>query len=144
MTQFRPIYRSRRSATERRGAALVEFAIIAPVFFLLVLGIFEFGRGMMVQAMLASAAQQGARAGALTNAQTSDVTTAANQYLTPGGISGATITVTPSPPSSALPGQDVKVTVSVSYAHVSWLPSPAFLISKTLSSTAIVQREMGQ
>jgi Flp pilus assembly protein TadG len=144
MTHVRLVHRSRRSLAERRGAALIEFAIIAPIFFLLVLGIFEFGRGMMVQAMLASAAQQGARAGSLTNAQASDVTTAANEYLTPAGISGATIVVTPSPPSSALPGQDVKVTVSIGYAQVSWIPAPKFLKNKTLSSTAIVQREMGQ
>jgi TadE-like protein len=136
--------RSRPSAPERRGAVLVEFAIVAPIFFLLVLGIFEFGRGMMVQALLTSAAQQGARAGSLTNAQTSDVTAAVNGCLAPGGISGASVTVTPSPPSSAAPGQDVKVIVSVSYASVSWIPAPKFLKTATLKSTAIVQREMGQ
>lgn len=128
----------------RRGATLVEFAFVAPVFFLLVLGIFEFGRAMMVQALLTCAAQQGARAGSLDGAQNSDVSTAVNNYLSDGGISGATSTVSPSPPSSANPGQDVKVTVSIPYSSISWLPAPTYLNNTTLSSTAIVQRETGQ
>ena len=132
------------TASRRRGASLVEFAIVAPIFFMLVLGIFEFGRAMMVQSLLANASQQGARAGALVGAQTSDVTSAVNTYLSSAGITGAATTVTPSPPSGASPGQDIKVTVSIGYAQVSWLPSPSYLKTATLSSTAIVPCETGQ
>jgi Flp pilus assembly protein TadG len=128
----------------RRGTTLVEFAVVAPVFFLMVLGLIEFGRAMMVQALLTNAAQQGARAGSLDGAQASDVSTAVNNYLAAGGISGASSTVTPGNPASALPGQDVKVQVSIPYSSISWLPAPAYLASSTLSSTAIAQRETGQ
>jgi Flp pilus assembly protein TadG len=65
------------------------------------MGIFEFARAMMVQTLLTSASQQGARAGALNGAQASDVTTAVNSYLSGAGVTGATATCTPSPPSSA-------------------------------------------
>ena len=34
----------------RRGAAVVEFAIVAPLFFLMIFGMIEFGRAIMVQA----------------------------------------------------------------------------------------------
>jgi Flp pilus assembly protein TadG len=128
----------------RRGTALVEFAVVAPLFFLLVLGIIEFGRAMMVEALLTNAAQQGARAGALDGATAADVTTAVNTYLANGGVAGATSTPTPNPPSNALPGHDVRVTVTIPYSSVSWLPAPRFLSSTTLSATAIVQRETGQ
>lgn len=128
----------------RRGTTLVEFAIVAPIFFIMVLGLIEFGRAMMVQALLAGAAQQGVRAGTLTNAQTTDVTTAVNNYLASAGVSGATTTVTPSPPSSASAGQSVTVTVSIGYAQVSWLPSPSYLANTTLTTTAIAPRETGQ
>jgi Flp pilus assembly protein TadG len=131
------------SANRRRGAALVEFAVVAPVFFLLVLAIIEFGRAMMVQALLTNAAQKGARAGALDGATAANVTSAVNAYLTAGGISGATATSTPNPPSSALPGNVVKVTVTIPYTSVSWLPAPKFLKTKTLSATGLVQRETG-
>ncbi len=137
-------HRRDKRQSARRGATLVEFAFVAPVFFLMVLGIIEFGRAMMVQSLLTGAAQQGARAGALTNAQSADVTAAVNSYLTSAGISGASTTVSPSPPSSASPGQDVTVTITIPYSQVSWLPSPAYLKQTTLTSTAIVQRETGQ
>src|SRR5436190_16323958 len=102
-----------RPCQDRSGAVLIEFAFVAPVFFVMVLGIFEFGRAMMVQTLLTSASQQGARAGALNGAQLADVTTAVNSYLTGAGVSGASTTCTPSPPSNAAPGTDVKVTVSI-------------------------------
>ena len=137
-------HRRTRPCYSRRGTVLIEFAFVAPVFFVMVLGIIEFGRAMMVQALLTSASQQGARAGALNGAQNADVTTAVNNYLSGAGVSGASTTCTPSPPSSASPGQDVKCTVSIGYTSVSWLPAPAYLKTATLSSTAIVQRETGQ
>jgi Flp pilus assembly protein TadG len=139
---FRP--RHSQSEIYRRGTTLVEFAVIAPLFFLLVLGIIEFGRAMMVESLLTNAAQKGARAGALDGAQAADVSSAVNTYLSHGGVSGATSTPTPNPPSSALPGHDVRVTVTIPYSSVSWLPAPRFLKNTTLSATAIVQRETGQ
>jgi Flp pilus assembly protein TadG len=135
--------RSRRSAA-RRGVSAVEFAIVAPVVFLFVAGIIEFGRAMMVESLLANAAQRGARVGVLNDAQNSDVSTAVNSNLATGGISGATTTVTPNPPSSAYAGQDVTVAVSVKFSQVSWLPLPWFLKNTTLKSTATLQRELGQ
>ncbi|MBI3864301.1 MAG: pilus assembly protein [Planctomycetia bacterium] len=128
----------------RRGATAVEFAFVAPVFFVLVLAIIEFGRAMMVQSLLVGAAEQGARAGAMANATASDVSTSVNSYLTSGGVAGASTTVAPSPPSSALSGQSITVTVTVPYSSVSWLPSPSYLKTKTLTGSAIVQRETGQ
>jgi Flp pilus assembly protein TadG len=108
------------------------------------MGVFEFGRAMMVQTLLTSASQQGARAGAMNGALAADVTTTVNTYLSSAGVAGASTVCTPSPPSSAAPGTDVKVVVSIPYANVSWLPAPSYLRTATLSSTAIVQRETSQ
>jgi Flp pilus assembly protein TadG len=44
-----------------RGQALVEFAIIIPIFLTLLMGIFDFGRVVWAQNSLASAAREGAR-----------------------------------------------------------------------------------
>jgi Flp pilus assembly protein TadG len=49
----------------RRGAALVEFAIVAPLLLLLVLGIMEFGMIMHDYIMLAQGAREGARTAAI-------------------------------------------------------------------------------
>lgn len=45
----------------RRGATLVEMALVAPIFFMVVLAIIEFGRAMMVSQMVTNAAREGAR-----------------------------------------------------------------------------------
>lgn len=128
----------------RRGAAAVEFAIVAPVFFLLVFGMVEYGRMIMVQQVLTNAAREGARVGVLDGSALSDVTTAVNNYLTaakiPTGLSNE-ITCTPNPPSSQTTGNPVTVTVSIPFKNVSWLPSPLYLGSTTLSATAVMRRE---
>src|SRR4051812_15199302 len=116
----------------RKGATLVEFAIVVPVFLLFVFGIIEYGRMIMGQQVITNAAREGARMGVLDNSTSADVSTAANRYLSPAGISSATISATPNPPSSAAYASLVTVTVSVPFNSVSWLPSPMYLGGKTL------------
>ena len=40
----------------RKGAAAVEFALVMPLFFMLILGIIEFGRAIMVEQIITNAA----------------------------------------------------------------------------------------
>jgi Flp pilus assembly protein TadG len=128
----------------RRGAAVVEFAVVSPVFFLLVFGMIEYGRMVMVQQLLTNAAREGARVGVLDNSTSSDVTTAVNSYLTAARINNATITCNPTSPSSAGYGQPVTVTVSVPFSQVSWLPSPMFLGGTTMTAQSAMRRETVQ
>jgi len=48
-----------------RGQALVEFAVVAPVFFLLLFGLIDLGRYVYVTNSFAQAAREGARYGAV-------------------------------------------------------------------------------
>lgn len=128
----------------RRGAAVVEFAIIAPVFFLLVMGMIEYGRMVMVQQVLTNASREGCRMGVLDGTTAADVTTMINSYMTAARINGATVTMNPNPPSSAGYGQSVTVTVSVPFNQVSWLPSPMYLGGQTLSASTVMRRETVQ
>ena len=50
-----------------RGQALVEFAIVAPVFFLLLFGIIDLGRYVYVTNAFGQAAREGARYGVVQN-----------------------------------------------------------------------------
>lgn len=125
----------------RSGAAAVEFAAVVPVFFLLIFGMIEYGRMVMVQQILTNAAREGARVGVLDTSTAADVSAAANQYLTAANINSATITVSPNPPSSAASGSPVSVTVAVGFNQVSWLPSPFYLGGTTMSYTATMRRE---
>ncbi len=64
MPRFRHVLQ-RRFHRDDRGAAMVEFAIIAPLLFLLVFGVIDFGRVFFLYNNLTNAAREGARAGAV-------------------------------------------------------------------------------
>jgi len=128
----------------RRGAAAVEFAVVAPVFFLLVFGMIEFGRMVMVQQVITNGSREGARIAVLDGATTAEVTAAVTGYLQSAGIAGGNVTVSPDPPSSAGYGEPVTVTVSVPFDQVSWLPSPIFLGGSTMTATSVMRRETVQ
>jgi hypothetical protein len=80
----------------------------------------------------------------LDGATTAEVQSAVTGYLTSGSISGATITVTPNPPTNAEFGDPVTVAVSIPFSQVSWLPSPMYLGGKTLRATTVMRRESVQ
>jgi Flp pilus assembly protein TadG len=131
----------RKQQRTRRGASVVEFAIVAPLFFLLVLGMIEFGRMVMVQQVLTNASREGARRAVLSGISDTDVETTVEDYLANASISGATVTVTtqaPTPPDTA---EARIVTVTIPFSQVSWLPTPIFMGSKTLSASTTMRRE---
>src|SRR5688572_20915708 len=78
---------------KRRGASVVEFAVVAPVFFLLVFGMIEYGRLVMVQQVLTNATREGARRAVLDGATTDDIEEVVEEYLTNSSIAGGTVTV---------------------------------------------------
>lgn len=129
---------------KRRGAAAVEFAVVAPVFLLLVFGMIEYGRMVMVQQVITNASREGARVAVLDGSENPDVQSIVNQYLSSGSITGATITVTPTNPEDANFGEPVTVTVDIPFSQVSWLPSPMYLGETTLSATTVMRRESVQ
>src|SRR5215212_9768522 len=57
----RTVQQPRRTARAGRGQAMVEFALVAPVFFLLLFGIIEGGRFILYYQTLNNAAREGAR-----------------------------------------------------------------------------------
>jgi Flp pilus assembly protein TadG len=130
-----------RPANDRRGASAVEFAIVAPVFFLVVLGIIEFGRMVMVQQVITNAAREGARIAVLDSATTARVTTRVNDYLSAARLRGATVTVTPNPPTLAAFDQPVTVRVDVPFSAVSALSRPFMSAATRLNATAVMRRE---
>ena len=64
-------------STDGRGAgqALVEFALILPIFFLVVAGMFDFGLGIYSDLTLVNAAREGARLGVIDPGNTSAIET---------------------------------------------------------------------
>jgi Flp pilus assembly protein TadG len=127
----------------RGGAAAVEFALVAPVFFGFTLGMLEIGRGVMVQQILTSASREGCRQAVLDGATTSAVNSFITSYLSAASVpsGGANITISPSLPTASGYTGTVTVTVSIPFNQVNWGPTPIFLGGKTLTATTVMQRE---
>ena len=129
----------------RRGVAAVEFAVVASLLFMLLLGIIEIGRAMMVLEMLNNAARNGARVASLQGSDNTAVTAAANSALANAGFSGTSTAVqvngATANVNTAVPGDLITVTVSVPYNNVTWLPTSMFLAGRTLGSTVVMRRE---
>ena len=73
-----------------RGQAMVEFALIAPIFFLVLFGLIEFGRAVYTIQMLDSAAREGARYAIVHGSQSAcpsgPMPNGAINYCDPNGI----------------------------------------------------------
>ena len=81
-------HRGRRRDENRRGATIVETAVVAPVFAIFLAAIMEFGHAFLVVGTLNAAAKQAARHGAVEGISTADVVAKAN------GILGAALDTT--------------------------------------------------
>lgn len=124
----------------RRGATLVEFALVVPVLLLLMLGVMEFGWYAKNQLALANATREGARAASIgqtdsnirqriINSALPVVVTSSDITLKYSTDSGASYVNFPpdnslkSPPQNGVPaGSLVKVTVAVAHHRLINLP----------------------
>jgi hypothetical protein len=132
---------SRSKSNRRRGAAAVEMALCAPVLFILIFGMIDIGRALMVQHLLTNAARDGARAAILEGGTAEGITGELVSYLALCSVPNANVTVSPDPLDTADIGDPVTVTCTVPFDDVSWLPTSKYLAGQTLSATVIMRRE---
>ncbi len=126
---------------KRRGPTALEYAVIAPVFLLLVFGMIEYGRLRTVEQILANAAQQGVEQAVLAGTTSAQVNQTINDYLAGTSASGARVRLNPIDPETADSGEPVTVTITIPFNRVSWLPSPAFLGDTNLNARSVMRRE---
>ena len=134
---------------------MVEMALVLPVFLMLIMGIIEFGRAMMVSNLVTNAAREGARMAVLDGSTNAEVQTAVQTFLQ-GAISsnlttsdiGITITVTPAPgnpnPANVLantsPRDLIAVQVALPFNKVALIPGK-YLAGKTLTGSSAMRHE---
>ena len=130
----------RHAAPHRRGAATVEFALVVPVFFLLLFGTIEFSRMNMLRHSTASAAFEGARTAIVQGATADDVRTRATAILGAVGVTLAAedVQVTPATLRNSTP--EVTVTVTVPLSDHFWI-TPRFLGAGIARSSFTLQRD---
>lgn len=85
------------------GAAAVEFALVLPLFLVVMFGVLEFGLLMYAKGIITQGSREGARYGVVFNVipkTQADIQTYVNNYLQSAGFAGATVTVTIGDPLS--------------------------------------------
>ncbi|HUQ71230.1 MAG TPA: TadE/TadG family type IV pilus assembly protein [Planctomycetaceae bacterium] len=139
----------RQPRGSRTGAATVEFALVAPLFLLLLAGIIEFGQAFRIEHSLTNAVRHGARAaivqGALTSQVVNKVRSDCNKHLgVPPGDVNVTVAVngnTGVDLSDAEATDEISVTASISYAKVGVGFFSNTFAKSNLSSTCTLERE---
>jgi Flp pilus assembly protein TadG len=122
-----PLAETARRRRRTRGQALVEFALVLPIFMLLVAGMLDFGLALYSRMTVINAAREGARA-AVTAPDTtqipllvpSAVLNSANGLSVGASVSCVAIATNPGPctfstATSSKPGDAVKVTATYTY-----------------------------
>jgi Flp pilus assembly protein TadG len=133
-------------AGARRGAALVEAALVLPLVLLLTFGIIEYGWMFLKAHQISLAAHDGARAGSLAFGTAADVAASVAQRMTQAGISSGqyTLTVVPAPETLSR-GQTFMVTLSADYGQSSGglavLRIPIIPVPDRLTSRFTMARE---
>jgi Flp pilus assembly protein TadG len=135
----------------RAGQAVVEFALILPVFALLVFAAVEFGRAYYDLHLLTTAAREGARTGSLSGKVESDVQDSVSDFLTGAGLSGSwtTTTAVTQPDGSARAGglvnaqeaDRVAVTVQYSFQVLTGRIIPGFSGTIPLNQQCVYRHE---
>jgi Flp pilus assembly protein TadG len=136
--------RTRRIRKTRRAGAVVEMAAVLPLFIFLIFGQIESARLGMVAQLLATASREGCRVAVINGKTNSDVTNQVNSILSGAGISGVTMTQTPTDCTTVHASDTpntITVTLSVPYSNVGWLPVPYFLKTATVTATATMSSE---
>jgi Flp pilus assembly protein TadG len=140
----RELPRKKRIGGKNRGVAAVEMAFAMPLLILLIFGMIEVGRALMVQQVLTNASREGARLAVTGGATADSVTEAVEDYANSLISAEVSVTITPEYPSLAASGTPVTVEVSIDYTDVSWLPTPSYFEDAVLSASSVMRRETYQ
>ena len=138
-----PIGQDKQRLRGQTGSAIVEFTLVALMFFMLSLGLAEFGRAIFDYSIVSSLAREGVRYAAVRGSASGHAATAANiSAYVQSKASGMnlTVTVTWTPAANNNPGSTVNVQVQYVFRSV----APVLLSLGTIplastSSMVIIQ-----
>ena len=162
------MFRSVARRQPRRGAAVVEMAVITPVLVLFIFGMIEFGRFIMVGQLAVNATREGDRYAVQADTTPAQVKETTKKFLAGSGVSDSAITllvierqvgnadplytpqnagwVTVSDDPNALKaissGTPIRVRMQIAYDKITWLPRGMFIAqSSKISSSTVMRKE---
>ncbi len=136
-----PFIRQPRGTTQRTGAAAVEFAMVAPIFFLVVFICIEFVRLNMIRNLTQDAAYFAARSAMVPGATADEAIAEANRILGFMNTQGANVVVNEDASGELNDDStEISVTITVPMDQNSFL-IPQFTGEITFTSTATMRTE---
>ena len=136
----------------RRGAATVEFAIVAPLLLLVSFGMIEVTRAAQVKTTLSDAVRNGCRVGIQPHVHKGDVTAAVQSVLKQNGINKANASVEvqvkdgeqawkATDVATAPRGSWIKVSVTIPLKDVGWISPMIFSSTATQVESLVMMRQ---
>lgn len=138
-----------RGRAGRQGAALLEFAVVAPLLLLVSMGIVEVTRATQVKTALGDAVRHGCRIGIQPPMENSDITAMVNSVLDKNGINKKTAVIAiqvktgekaawkTADAGTAQRGAWIKVAVTIPLAEIGWV-APMIFSGKAKQTEALV------
>ncbi|MGI9430519.1 MAG: TadE/TadG family type IV pilus assembly protein [Bythopirellula sp.] len=131
----------KRVLKHRRGATVVEFAFVAPIFFLLLVASFEFARLNVIRHTADNAAYEAARIAMVPGATAAEAVNEANRIMSIAGARGSNVTVNPA--NIGPNTQQITVTVDIPLGQNGWI-TPRFTGSTNMRSQSTLKAERVQ
>jgi Flp pilus assembly protein TadG len=125
--------------SERRGTTTVEFALTAPILFLLLMGSIEFSRANMLRHTAVVAATEGARRSIIPGATAAECRQAVVSELATVGFTSADVAIVPAVINADT--AQVTVNVSVPLSGANGFVLPRFLTGARIDKSVTLQRE---
>ncbi|MFL5243904.1 MAG: TadE/TadG family type IV pilus assembly protein [Gemmataceae bacterium] len=152
-----PLGHEETSSVRRRATASVEMALIMPLLGILMLGMFELSRAVMVKQMLTGAARKGCRTGILSQYGNSDITSDVTNVMADNGLDSTkfnpptigAVNITVTDPNGktladaldAPTGSVVTVQVIVPVSSFKWVSSFFLTNSQVESDTIVMMKQ---
>lgn len=124
----------------RRGAAVVEFAVCLPLIVLIVFGSIEAASMLFLRQATVQSAYEGAKVAIQADATDADVQAAATQVIAGRQLSNVTISTIPASIDDLDPGTTIQVTVSAPGDENSMFPFGPFR-NRQVSADAFMVKE---
>ena len=130
----------RKRGRNRKGAAVVEFAVCLPVILLIVLGSIEAASMMFLRQALVQSAYEGAKVAIRNNGNNADANAAVQAVAAGRRIQQMTVTFDPADVSTVAQGETVTVTITAPGDTNSFIPFGPFK-NKLVAAQAVMVKE---
>lgn len=136
--------RAKRARARRSGAALIEFALVATIFFTMLLGLIQFGIYQSTANSLWNLSREGARFAVADAPSPSDDTIRQHiRDIAPPNIntSNGKLAITIVPANARVSGQPVTIRLDYDMNDKLFIPSIGDMLKKTYSTTSTMRVE---